>query len=148
MNRQEFLSRVGIGVGAIVLTHCMTACSSGGDDTPAPSTPGTGSGGKTNLSLNLNDAANGALKQNGGFLYKDGVIIARTKDGEFIAVAQACTHQGTTVQFDAAGNRLHCPNHGSNFKIDGSVINGPAGSPLKKFKTSFDAATNTLKVTE
>jgi cytochrome b6-f complex iron-sulfur subunit len=76
------------------------------------------------------------------------LIIARAKDGTFIAVSQACTHQGTTVDFDLSGNRFHCSNHGSNFGLTGSVINGPATSPLKAFKTKFDTATNVLTITE
>lgn len=150
LDRRAFFSLVGTSVGAIILTQCLSGCSAPADAvTPSGSTGGsTDTGGKLNLALNLNDAANTKLKQNGGFIYQKGLIIARTKDGGFLAVSQACTHQGTSVQYDATGNRLHCPDHGSNFKNDGSVINGPAASPLKAFKVSFDPNTNILKVTE
>ncbi|GAB3891631.1 Rieske (2Fe-2S) protein [Larkinella knui] len=141
LDRRTFFSLVGTSIGAIVLSNCLSSCSAPADGVaPAPT------GGNTGLTLNLNDAANAKLKQNGGFMYKNGMIIARTKDGSFIAVSQVCTHAGVTVEFDAAGNRIHCPGHGSNFKNDGSVINGPAGSPLKTFKTTFDPTTNTLKI--
>ncbi|UFH53480.1 ubiquinol-cytochrome c reductase iron-sulfur subunit [Spirosoma sp. KNUC1025] len=150
LDRRAFFSLVGTSVGAIILTQCLSGCSAPADTvTPSGSTEGgTNTGGKINLVLNLNESANTKLKQNGGFIYQNGLIIARTKDGGFLAVAQACTHQGTSVQYDATSNRLHCPDHGSNFKNDGSVINGPATSPLKAFKVSFDANTNILKVTE
>lgn len=146
LDRRTFFSLVGTSIGAIVLSNCLSSCSAPADAVaPTQSTGGT-TGGSTGLSLNLNDAANAKLKQNGGFIYKNGMIIARTKDGSFIAVSQVCTHAGVTVEFDAAGNRIHCSGHGSNFKNDGSVINGPAGSPLKAFKTTFDSTTNTLKI--
>ncbi|GAB3918152.1 ubiquinol-cytochrome c reductase iron-sulfur subunit [Larkinella terrae] len=146
LDRRTFFSLVGTSIGAIVLSNCLSSCSAPAEAvSPGPSTGGT-TGGSTGLTLNLNDAANAKLKQNGGFLYKNGMIIARTKDGSFIAVSQVCTHAGVTVEFDAAGNRIHCPGHGSNFKNDGSIINGPAGSPLKAFKTTFDSTSNTLKI--
>lgn len=149
LDRRQFFSLVGTSVGAVILSHCLSGCSAAKDDVKPGGTTGSNPGtGKLNLSLNLNDAANAKLKQNGGFIYQNGLIVARTKDGQFLAVSQACTHAGTTVQYDAANNRIHCPDHGSNFKNDGSVINGPAGSPLKAFNTNFDATTNTLKVTE
>jgi cytochrome b6-f complex iron-sulfur subunit len=146
LDRRAFFSLVGTSIGAIVLSNCLSSCSAPADAVaPGPSTGGN-TGGNSGLTLNLNDAANAKLKQNGGFIYKNGLIIARTKDGSFIAVSQVCTHAGVTVEFDAAGNRIHCPGHGSNFKNDGSIINGPAGSPLKAFKTAFDSTTNTLKI--
>ncbi|WP_460905776.1 QcrA and Rieske domain-containing protein [Spirosoma areae] len=147
LDRRAFFSLVGTSVGAIVLANCMCGCSAASEDTPGPNPTGTGSG-KVNVSLNLNEAANAKLKQNGGFIYLNGLIVARTKDGSFLAVNKACTHAGTSVEYDLAGNRLHCPDHGSNFKNDGSVINGPAGSPLKVYKTSFDGASNVLKINE
>ena len=41
-----------------------------------------------------------------------------------------CTHQGCIVGSISNG-AIHCPCHGSAFSIkDGSVVNGPAASPL------------------
>lgn len=150
LDSRAFFSLVGTSVGTTVLANCLSGCPAASDVAPSPNPPSpnpTGSG-KLNLSLNLNDAANAKLKQNGGFIYQGGLIVARTKDGSFLAVDKACTHVGTAVEYDLEANRLHCSNHGSNFKNDGSVINGPASSPLKVYKTSFDSTTNVLKISE
>jgi Rieske Fe-S protein len=41
-----------------------------------------------------------------------------------------CTHQGCIVD-QVANGTIDCPCHGSKFSIkDGSVVNGPAASPL------------------
>jgi hypothetical protein len=32
IDRKEFFSRVGIGIGAIVLTHCLSGCSASKDE--------------------------------------------------------------------------------------------------------------------
>ena len=38
-----------------------------------------------------------------------------------------------------ASNTLPCPCHGSVFNIDGSVMNGPASTPLRVYPASLDA---------
>jgi glycine/D-amino acid oxidase-like deaminating enzyme len=42
-----------------------------------------------------------------------------------------CTHQGCVLRQDDALGTWDCPCHGSRFDTDGSVIQGPANSPLK-----------------
>ncbi|SFP98884.1 cytochrome b6-f complex iron-sulfur subunit [Pseudarcicella hirudinis] len=151
MERKEFLSLVGISVGAIILNNCMTSCSSSKND-PQPAngggSTGGGTSGKVDLSLNLNDATYVSLKTNGTGLVVGSVIVARTKDGDFIAVSKTCTHEGTTINFDNASTGFICPNHGSRFDRNGNVTLGPAAIALKQYKTSFDSASNILKVTE
>lgn len=161
MERKEFLSLVGVSIGAIILQNCMSGCTN--DSDPAPSnnnnnngnTGGTTAGlsgnnsiskGTINFTLDLTNASFADLKTDGKAIVTGDVIVAKTKSGNYIAVAKACTHQGTTVDFQADNNRFNCSNHGSNFDLAGKVINGPATSPLTQFTTSFDSAKNTLKV--
>ncbi|MCY7353021.1 MAG: Rieske (2Fe-2S) protein [Cytophagaceae bacterium] len=135
MNRTEFLKSLGLSSGALMAVYCMgtlTSCSSSKDD-PAPGTgTGTGTGAKVNFTLDLANA-NKALATPGAFVIKDDIIIANAKSG-YVALSKACTHQGTTVEYQANNDRFYCPNHGSNFSTTGSVINGPAASPLKSYK--------------
>jgi cytochrome b6-f complex iron-sulfur subunit len=74
------------------------------------------------------------------------VIVARTKAGNFIALAKACTHEGTTVNFLADEDRFKCPNHGSEFSTSGAVLSAPASSPLKQYTASFDATSSKVSV--
>jgi len=134
MERKEFLSQVGFGAAALLLPACfgsLTSCSSN-DVTPS----GGGITPPTNLDFTL-DVSTGALSANGGFLVTNGIIVARTLTGSFLAVSAACTHQGTTVQFRGASNDFLCSNHGSVFSAAGQVTNGPASRPLTQFKTTL-----------
>jgi Rieske Fe-S protein len=58
------------------------------------------------------------------------IVITQPKAGSFDAFTAVCTHQGCIVG-SVAGGTINCPCHGSKFSIaDGSVVNGPAASPL------------------
>jgi cytochrome b6-f complex iron-sulfur subunit len=129
MDRKAFLTLCGISAAAFAATYCLGGCK------PLDSAPTAPTG--IDFTLNLSDAANAVLNTDGGSLTKNGVIVARTVGGSYVAVSQACTHAGTTVQYEVGANRFHCPNHGSNFATDGSVVNGPAASPLVKYNTSL-----------
>lgn len=57
------------------------------------------------------------------------IVVAQPTAGKAVAHSAICTHQGCTVA--PAGKQLKCPCHGSVFDaMNGSVINGPAQSPL------------------
>ena len=135
MDRKEFLSLLGLTVGGGVAISCLGGCSKEAGVTPGGS---TGGGGGLDFTLDLNATENAALNNNGGFLVKNGVIVARTTGGVFIAVAAACTHQGTIIQYQGNNSRFFCPNHGSTFSESGSVLNGPASSDLKQYKTELN----------
>ncbi|TAH21621.1 MAG: Rieske (2Fe-2S) protein [Cytophagales bacterium] len=161
MTRIEFLKSLGLSGATLftVLATCtLESCSSKASD-PTPATPSTGgttnntgntgitgtnTGNSIDFTIDISNAANATLKNNGGALVSGDVIVARTNNGDYIALAKTCTHQGTTVDFQAAQNRFFCSNHGSVFNLTGSVVNGPALNPLKQFQTALSG--NNLRV--
>ena len=58
------------------------------------------------------------------------IVITQPQAGTFKAFTAVCTHQGCIVN-SVSGGTINCPCHGSKFSIkDGSVVAGPAPSPL------------------
>jgi len=58
------------------------------------------------------------------------IVITQPQAGSFDAFTAVCTHQGCIVG-SVTGGTINCPCHGSKFNItNGSVVNGPAASPL------------------
>jgi Rieske Fe-S protein len=58
------------------------------------------------------------------------IVITQPHAGTFDAFTAICTHQGCIVT-TVSGGTINCPCHGSKFSIaNGSVVNGPASSPL------------------
>lgn len=136
MDRKEFLSLLGISSAALALTYCFGGCKPQNNIPTAP----TG----VDFTLDLTNAAYTSLKSNGGYVYNDGIIVARTVSGTYVAVSQYCTHAGGTVVYDSNINDFYCPVHGSLYSTTGSVIQGPAASPLVKYNTSLSG--NSLRV--
>jgi cytochrome b6-f complex iron-sulfur subunit len=138
MKRYDFFSTLGITAGMIFMAPVVSSCSK--DSASDPDTGGNNNNsnnGSIDFTIDLSTSTYAALNSNGGSVVKSGIIIARTSSGNFVALASACTHAGTTISFESNANRFHCSNHSSNFSLDGSVLNGPATSALKKYNTQL-----------
>jgi glycine/D-amino acid oxidase-like deaminating enzyme/nitrite reductase/ring-hydroxylating ferredoxin subunit len=55
----------------------------------------------------------------------------RCEDGQLLVVGAKCSHMGCDVQWNDAETSWDCHCHGSRFRADGQVIEGPALSPLQ-----------------
>ena len=129
MTRNEFISQVGSGVAVLLVPSCLGGMAGCSNNSAVPSAP-------TNVDFAL-DVSTGTLSNNGGFLEKDGVIVARSTSGSYLAVSAACTHEGTTVQYLGSTNSFRCPNHGATYNSTGQVTGGPATKSLAKYNTTL-----------
>ena len=144
MKRREFLGSLS-GPVVAACAVCMGACSksSSGSSTTNPPA-GTNPPPAANFTIDLGTN----LTSVGSSLVQGGVIVVRLATGNaassFTAVAVACTHEGTAVNFNLANNQFVCPNHGSIFTSSGAVTLGPASSALKKYSIAISGNTMTI----
>lgn len=61
---------------------------------------------------------------------KVGSCWVHEQDGKLQALSTRCPHLGCSVDFDAKENAFKCPCHRSAFKLDGTVLGGPAPRPM------------------
>jgi cytochrome b6-f complex iron-sulfur subunit len=134
ISRKEFLSLAGAGAASALLFSCI-GCSKnsdgggGGQNVTGPS--------GINFTLDLTLSANSALLNNGGYLASQGVLVARTAAGAYIAVQQSCTHQNYPLVYVGSSQEFYCNNHGSAFSEAGVVKNAPANRNLTVYNTTL-----------
>jgi nitrite reductase/ring-hydroxylating ferredoxin subunit len=130
MERRQFLESLGIGAAFVLTASCLQSCKK--EDTGGTTTP-TG----VDFTLNLDEAGNSALKVNGGFVISNGVVVAKDKNGNFVAATQTCSHEGfKQVSFDNAKNEFMCSRHGARFDTTGKGLNSEASAGLTIYKTT------------
>ncbi len=87
---------------------------------------GAGNGNAPDVLASTSDVPVGG----GKILTDKRIVITQPHAGTFDAFTAVCTHQGCIVT-TVSGGTINCPCHGSKFSIvNGSVVNGPAASPL------------------
>jgi glycine/D-amino acid oxidase-like deaminating enzyme/nitrite reductase/ring-hydroxylating ferredoxin subunit len=64
-------------------------------------------------------------------LHGHNVACSRDQDAKAVCVSAVCPHLGCLVGWNKAEKTWDCPCHGSRFRADGSVLAGPAESPLE-----------------
>jgi len=111
---------LGTGVAAALLAGCSKYGNSSSSQQPSAA----GSSGEE-----LAKASD--IPVGGGKIFKDAqVVVTQPEKDQFKAFTNICTHQHCPVA-SVSGGTINCNCHGSKFSIkDGSVVNGPASSPL------------------
>jgi len=140
-SRRTVLACAGAACAA-TLAGCSTYNSnSGGVDAPqgtqstesssAPAAAGSGGSGGGGGGGAAVLAKTSDVPVGGGTILTDKkIVITQPQSGTFHAFTAVCTHAGCTVGSVSSGT-INCPCHGSRFNINnGSVVNGPAASPL------------------
>lgn len=69
---------------------------------------------------------------------KDTVWVVKRADGGVTAFGPQCTHLGCAYHWDDGRRQFLCPCHSSLFRIDGSVVSGPAPRPLDRYETKVE----------
>ena len=135
MNRKEFFAKVGFGAAAVLVPACLSSIATSCSKSDAANTTPGGTA-PVNVDFTI-ETASGALATNGGFVVSNGVVVARTLSGSFIAVSAACTHKQSQVNYVASTDKFLCPTHGAQFSNTGAAESGPANGNLKLYQTTL-----------
>ena len=131
INRNQFLSKLGLGTGAIMATYCLGSLISCDDDDDYI-------GGEVDFTLDLDDSAYDALNALGGYMRINKVVIAAVSEGTFVAVTQICSHQGAeNITFRSLNNDFYCTQHGAIFDLDGKGLNSNGSKGILIYNTSL-----------
>jgi Rieske Fe-S protein len=87
---------------------------------------------KTRLSASEGDSLDAVPVGEGRILKLNGkkMAVYRHPSGKVTKRSAICTHMGCVVRWNTAESTWDCPCHGSRFQPAGSVISGPAETPL------------------
>ena len=137
--RRQILTTAGIVAAAAAVT---AACGSptSPDSTSSSSTTGSSSTTASSTAVNSSpttspsdapDLSTSDVPVGGGAILADRkVVVTQPTAGSYKAFSAVCPHQGCLVS-DVSDGAINCNCHGSKFSAtDGSVVNGPANSPL------------------
>ncbi len=123
MEREEFIRSLSLGLAAACAGSCFIACTKSG--TVVPAVP-AGGGSAALATVDITTIPN-----LGDQVIKGTVLVFRIAaanvPASFIATEAACPHQGGQLKWLETSKFIQCQLHQSEYKTDGSVIQGPQG---------------------
>jgi len=133
-SRRRFLQVLAVGAATTAAAGALSACS-GQNGAAAPEPVGDVTAG------NVSSLQEGTVKAVSG----SPVFVGRDSNGLY-AMTTTCTHAGCDMSSgQAISTKIVCSCHGSEFDLNGDVVNGPANSPLVHYAVSL-AADGTITV--
>ncbi len=127
MTRNEFLSTLGAGALFALSSTCLGGCKK--DETTTP-------GESIDFTLDLTEPSNAALQNNGGYVIKNKVVVARNTDGEYVAATLICSHEQEN-EIIMKNNEWFCTAHDARFDLDGSGLNEKGEKGLTIYNTEL-----------
>lgn len=137
MRRKEFLKSLGAGAAFAITYGCLGGCSK---DEAIPFIAPNGNNLPVNtilfsLDLRTEEAAN--LINEGGYIIKEDIVIAKSLSGIYLAATVICTHESRKeVIFQK--NEFLCSAHGARFDQTGNGLNEFGEKGLKIYKTLLE----------
>jgi cytochrome b6-f complex iron-sulfur subunit len=128
LSRRDFIN----GLWALAGTAALTEFTFVGLRFFAPRPTQGEFGGVFNLGDPLQYPAGSVTPVEAGRFY-----LVHLNEGGYIAIYRRCTHLGCSVPYDPGSEQFVCPCHGSEFTMDGDVLNAPASRPLDLFSIAL-----------
>lgn len=138
MERKEFIKLFGAGA-TFLFAGCLGGCAVSQPPATTTTAPQPADAPVLDLHLDLSDSRYAALQDpRRGFVYlADGhVIVAKTMEDIYVAVSADCPHLGEQLRYQRRENHFECPSHGSQFKNDGALAEGPSRRGLRPYRVT------------
>lgn len=124
ISRNEFLKKIGFTGASLFALYTLESCMNETGVTPSGS-----------ATLDLSLPINAALKNNGGYVITNNIVVAKY-NGEYIAATLTCSHENKN-QIIFKSNEWYCTAHGARFDSAGKGLNSDAKKGLGIYKTSL-----------
>ena len=149
--RRTVLLSGAVVAGAGILSACGTSSATSSSSQPAPTESGPAPATLTPSAPASSAAASGIQVSTsdvpvggGKILDNPAVVVTQPTAGTYKAFSSICTHAGCAVGGVEQG-QIICPCHGSVFSaVDGSVVQGPAPTPLAPVNISVNGSSITI----
>jgi Rieske Fe-S protein len=76
----------------------------------------------------------------GVFIDKNKEVIVARAAGQVYAFMLSCPHQNTALRWNSKDQKFQCPKHHSQYKPDGTFIDGRATRSMDRFAVKHDGA--------
>ncbi|MCX7909101.1 MAG: Rieske (2Fe-2S) protein [Ignavibacteria bacterium] len=120
MDRKEFIKITAFGLGTLFVFQNFVGCNSNSTQAPA----------NVDFTIDMNNPEFSVLKEIGGYVVVNNILVFRDANGNYGAVSSKCTHEQTTLEFNLQKDKIICPKHNSAFAKNGQVLAGPARKNL------------------
>ena len=143
MERKEFLKSIGSGAALAITFACLGGCAKSDPavDTPVVADPQTGE----IFTLDLTAPSYSALANNGGYIIKSNVVVAKDLKGDYVAATVVCSHEFTR-EVIYRDDEYYCRTHGARFSLTGKGLNSDGSRGLTIYKTSLAGNMLTVSV--
>jgi nitrite reductase/ring-hydroxylating ferredoxin subunit len=142
MERKEFLRSVGAGAAFAITFACLGGCLKEDPnpltaDDPNAETPTPEPVNGVLFTIDLSSSTASKLQNNGGYLIKNNVVVAKDLKGEYIAATVVCSHE---LRKDVIfrNNEFYCTAHGARFDLTGKGLNNDGKRGLRIYTTSLE----------
>ena len=137
---KQIIKHIGVGMIVVLLLSTAWSCNKTQEH---PSIPNVA----VNIYMDISSTMYIELSTIGGYVYVTGgykgIVVYRVSPDEFVAYDRGCPYDPdlacARIEMNPSGITLTDSCCGSNFSIlDGSIINGPATQPMKRYHTQYD----------
>lgn len=91
------------------------------------------------FTIDLTSSEASKLTNNGGYMVKNNIVVAKNLNGAFVAATVICSHD-LIKKVTFKSNEFYCTEHGARFDQTGKGLNNKGKKGLKIYKISQDGS--------